>query len=227
MAAQGQSGFSSAGDAGAYDALYDQESTNLAVDNPSDSPWITAAGGTTLPGEQVYNSGAIDINIPSERTWGWDYFFPFWSQAGADNQADWVAENLAGGGGGISAGGRTPAYQQGVVSAHRLLQLHDDRLLFRQVRFRGATVFQAERHQRETHGQRDRASPHSQAHATLAAAVAPPPSIPGSRSRIKRSASLMIRSINSLTVGMSLISPATIPQLHAPASISPPSRTRG
>ncbi len=119
MAAQGQSGFSSAGDAGAYDALYDQVSTNLAVDNPSDSPWITAAGGTTLPGEQVYNSGAIDINIPSERTWGWDYFFPFWSQAGADNQTDWVAENLAGGGGGISADERTPGYQQGVVSAHR------------------------------------------------------------------------------------------------------------
>jgi len=40
------------------------------------------------------------------------------------------------------------------------------------------------------------------------------------------SASAIIRSINSLQVGMSWISPATIPQLQAPASISPSCKTR-
>ena len=118
MAAQGQSAFAAAGDAGAYDASDDEGSINLAVDNPADSPWVTAAGGTTLPGEQVYANGTININIPSERTWGWDYFFPFWQQAGADNQADWVAENLAGGGGGLSVDAPTPAYQQGISGVH-------------------------------------------------------------------------------------------------------------
>ena len=52
MAAQGQSGFLSAGDSGdsgAYDASGDLGTTNLSVDTSADSPYITAAGGTTLP----------------------------------------------------------------------------------------------------------------------------------------------------------------------------------
>jgi hypothetical protein len=39
-------------------------------------------------------------------------------------------------------------------------------------------------------------------------------------------ASAMIRAINSSQVGMSWMSPATIPQLQAPASSSPSCRTR-
>ena len=46
---QGQSGFDAAGDAGAYDDSDELGTTNLAVDTPADSPYITAAGGTTLP----------------------------------------------------------------------------------------------------------------------------------------------------------------------------------
>ena len=47
--AQGQAGFVSAGSA-AYDASGDLGTTNLSVDTPADSPYITSAGGTTLPG---------------------------------------------------------------------------------------------------------------------------------------------------------------------------------
>ena len=54
------------------------------------------------------------------------------------------------------------------------------------------------------------------------AATAPP-----SRRRMISSASPMIRSISSLTLGTSWMSPATMPQLHAPASISPCCITRG
>src|SRR5580698_1163726 len=49
FAAQGQSGFDASGDSGAYDASADIGTTNLSVDTPADSPYLTAAGGTTLP----------------------------------------------------------------------------------------------------------------------------------------------------------------------------------
>ncbi len=47
------------------------------------------------------------------------------------------------------------------------------------------------------------------------------------RLRMRASASDMIRSMSSFTVGMSWINPATIPQLHAPASTCPSRMTRG
>ena len=50
MAAQGQSAFTSSADFGAYTAAEDLGTTNLSVDQPADSPYITAAGATTLPG---------------------------------------------------------------------------------------------------------------------------------------------------------------------------------
>ena len=50
MAAQGQSAFVSSGDFGAYTAVEDLGTTNLSAGNPDSSPWITSAGGTTLPG---------------------------------------------------------------------------------------------------------------------------------------------------------------------------------
>ena len=49
LAVQGQSAFDASGDAGAYDASSDLGTTNLSVDTNSDSPYITATGGTTLP----------------------------------------------------------------------------------------------------------------------------------------------------------------------------------
>ena len=49
LAAQGQSAFDASADEGAYTASGDIGTTNLSIDNNSDSPYITATGGTTLP----------------------------------------------------------------------------------------------------------------------------------------------------------------------------------
>ena len=81
LGAQGTSNFASSGDDGAYDALGDVGSTNLAVDNTADSPFTTAAGGTTPAGLQTYGVvdskgnliGTESANIPAERAWSWDY----------------------------------------------------------------------------------------------------------------------------------------------------------
>jgi subtilase family serine protease len=116
LAAQGQSTFTSAGDGGAYTAAGDEGSTNLSVGTPTDSPWVTSAGGTTLAGTQTY--GTVNITIPQERTWGWDYLWPYWATFGAPNQTDWIDETLGGGGGGFSIDETTPSYQQGINSVH-------------------------------------------------------------------------------------------------------------
>jgi subtilase family serine protease len=116
MAAQGQSVFTSSDDEGAYGATEDQGSTNLAVDNPADSPWVTAAGGTTAAGTQDY--GTFSITVPQTRAWGWDYLWPYWSDFGADNETDFVSSALVGGGGGFSVDERTPSYQQGINGTH-------------------------------------------------------------------------------------------------------------
>ncbi len=55
----------------------------------------------------------------------------------------------------------------------------------------------------------------------LCAAATFPSRKPVNRPRMMRSASSMMRSINSFTVGMSWINPTTMPQLQAPASMSP------
>ena len=47
--AQKQSAFASSGDAAAYDDNDELGTTELVVDTPADSPYISAAGGTTLP----------------------------------------------------------------------------------------------------------------------------------------------------------------------------------
>jgi subtilase family serine protease len=86
-ALQGQSWFTSTGDFGAYDAdnslpIVPQPPDNvsfnsvLSVDDPAVQRFITAAGGTTLPGQQIYagpTGKKIVINVPQERVWGWDY----------------------------------------------------------------------------------------------------------------------------------------------------------
>jgi kumamolisin len=124
LGAQGQSNFSASGDSGAYDALDDVGTTNLVVDNISDSPFTTAAGATTLPGTQTYavfNStftaivGTESVNIPAERAWSWDYFAPLYKAAGLTSESDEVLEGgIAGDGGGYSVLEPRPSYQNGV-----------------------------------------------------------------------------------------------------------------
>jgi kumamolisin len=128
LGAQGQSSFASSGDSGAYDAAYDSGTTNLAVDTPADSPYITAAGGTTLPGTQVFPvadaygnpTGATEsVDIPTERAWSWDYLYPLYNALGLPDEA--TAASLAGvgpagDGGGYSTLEARPSYQQGISS---------------------------------------------------------------------------------------------------------------
>jgi subtilase family serine protease len=122
LAAQGQSTFVASGDAGAYDASVDLGSTNLSIDTPSDSPYVTAAGGTTLPWSATLGipsllDNSANINVTSERAWGWDYLASALSSANPSSSVDPATLFellLTGGGGGYSAFEPQPSYQSGV-----------------------------------------------------------------------------------------------------------------
>jgi kumamolisin len=127
MAAQGQSAFVASGDSGAYDDVADSSPyTELSVDNPADSPWVTAAGGTTIAGQiPLYDQNgdqAATVDVPAERAWGWDYLFPYYylfpnqnSKTGASfaTEPPFVADTYyaGGSGGGYSVVEKQPAYQ--------------------------------------------------------------------------------------------------------------------
>ena len=72
MAEQGQSAFAAAGDSGAYSASRDLGTTNLSVIEPSDSPFVTSAGGTTLPwsGTLTAFTGSAKVSVPFQRVLG-------------------------------------------------------------------------------------------------------------------------------------------------------------
>ena len=113
MAAQGQSAFTSSGDQGAYTATADLGTTNLSVDQPASSPYVTATGGTSLPGS-TYLTPTITATTPKTRIWGWDYIWgPVAQLTGAP--LDVVAEsNVVGSGGGFSVIEPEPSYQRGI-----------------------------------------------------------------------------------------------------------------
>jgi len=116
MAAQGQSAFTSSADAGAYTASEDILTTNLSVDQPADSPFVTACGGITLPGTTYLSGpdGTATATTTAQRIWGWDYLWQPVAQVTGDSLAD-VAESLVvGSGGGYSGIEPEPSYQQGV-----------------------------------------------------------------------------------------------------------------
>jgi kumamolisin len=117
MAIQGQSGFDAAGDSGAYDASGDIGTTNLSVDTPADSPYLTSGGGTTLPWTGTFTGTTgttATVTVPAQRTWGWDYVWQAMAQVTGVSLADAAESAVAGGGGGFSALEPTPSYQQGV-----------------------------------------------------------------------------------------------------------------
>jgi kumamolisin len=121
-AAQGQSDFLGSGDYGAYDAFSDLGTTNLSVGVSSDSPFITAAGGTTLPwsGKLTGPDGSATVSVPAQRAWGWDYLWKAIAKVNGKSLAA-VAESPAfvgGDGGGFSVFEPTPAYQQHVPGTH-------------------------------------------------------------------------------------------------------------
>jgi subtilase family serine protease len=118
-AAQGISNFTATGDYGAYQAVADIGTTNLAVGNPADSPYVTAAGGTTLPTTDAPLLQQLGINISQQRAWGWDYLFPLWQAFGASSEQQWAEENIGGSNGGYSVIFPEPWYQYGVRGVNR------------------------------------------------------------------------------------------------------------
>jgi kumamolisin len=124
LAAQRQSTFVATGDAGAYDASGDLGTTNLSVDSPDDSPFVTSVGGTTLGGTITATVGRVNVKtaIPAQRAWGWDWLWPDYAKFGYSTEASFAAAAAAGGGGGFSSFEPVPLYQdmlaqQGVANA--------------------------------------------------------------------------------------------------------------
>jgi subtilase family serine protease len=116
MAVQGQSGFLSSGDSGAYDASGDLGTTNLSVDTSADSPYITSSGGTSLPwsGEVAGPVTSAPASNPTQRAWGWDYLWQAMATANGTTLAAAAEGAVVGDGGGYSTDYATPSYQQGV-----------------------------------------------------------------------------------------------------------------
>ncbi len=113
-AAQGISSFAATGDYGAYQAVSDVGTTDLSVGNPADSPYVTAAGGTTLPTSDSMIFQQLGISIPQERAWGYDYLYPLWKEFGASSEQTWAELAIGGSNGGYSNIFSEPNYQQSV-----------------------------------------------------------------------------------------------------------------
>jgi subtilase family serine protease len=113
LADQGQTAFAASGDSGAYDASADLGSTNLSVDTPSDSPYLTAAGGTTLPwsGKLTGSKGTAEVSVKSQRAWGWDYLWKAIATTTGVSYASAATSDVVGGGGGFSVDEPEPSYQ--------------------------------------------------------------------------------------------------------------------
>ncbi len=116
MAAQGQSAFTSSGDAGAYTATEDIGTTNLSVEQPADSPFVTGCGATTLPGSTYLAGpdGTATATTTTTRIWGWDYLWPGIAQVETIPLAQAAETDVVGSGGGFSTLEPTPTYQEGV-----------------------------------------------------------------------------------------------------------------
>jgi kumamolisin len=114
LADQGQSFFDASGDAGAYDDSDEIGTTNLDVDTPADSPYATAAGGTTLPwtGPVTGPDGSVTVTVPNQRAWGWDYLWQPLATVNGTSYDNSVLANAVGGGGGYSAVEAEPSYQR-------------------------------------------------------------------------------------------------------------------
>jgi kumamolisin len=128
---QGQTVFAASGDSGAYDINGDLGCTvpynpsvpgscspTLTVDHPASDPLITAAGGTTLAGRQIFclNQACtppyFQIEVAQESVWGWDYLTGLCKTLGFDPVGCGIFP--AGSGGGVSVAFPVPSYQSGL-----------------------------------------------------------------------------------------------------------------
>ncbi|MGH3187468.1 MAG: S53 family peptidase [Streptosporangiaceae bacterium] len=116
MAAQGQSAFTSSADAGAYTASEDLGTDNLSADQPADSPFITAAGATSLPGTTYLSGpdGTATATNNATRIWGWDYLWAGIASTNGISLEEAAEEDVVGSGGGFSVDEPEPSYQKGV-----------------------------------------------------------------------------------------------------------------
>ncbi|WP_344751963.1 S53 family peptidase [Gryllotalpicola koreensis] len=127
LAAQGQSAFVPSGDQGPYQAVAEDgiNTTNLTVSAFAASPFVTAAGGTTLPYEVDYSgsTGAtVHVTVPAERAWSSDYLWQAQAETWGISYTDAANMFLLGSlgysvgasGGGYSAAEPLPPYQRAV-----------------------------------------------------------------------------------------------------------------
>jgi len=117
-ALQGQSFFVAAGDNGAYDEQ-DELPPNftqvLSVDDPAAQPFVTTAGGTTLPGVQTFTDPpGFKVDIATEQAWTWDYLIPLCEALGLDPLGPLCGIYPGGTGGGVSIYFQRPFYQRGI-----------------------------------------------------------------------------------------------------------------
>jgi subtilase family serine protease len=117
-ASEGAPFSAAAGDAGAYDAndlngglVYPTCTTMLSVDYPASSPFVLAAGGTTVPSSFTHKYGVI--TVPTERAWAWDYLRTYVTQHYGQAYY-WENYFPTGGGGGVSIQYPAPFYQGGL-----------------------------------------------------------------------------------------------------------------
>ncbi len=120
-ASQGIPISAASGDEGAYDIgaiqVYPYYSNVLAVDFPSSSPYIVAAGGTTLPMTITKTNPTFSYTVTAEQPWAWDYLLPYYAAktGGSGTQATYYKSYFpSGGGGGVSVLYPLPSYQQGL-----------------------------------------------------------------------------------------------------------------
>lgn len=115
MALQGQSVFLASGDGAAYadNRTTGGQWTTLGVISPSDSPYATAAGGTTLPWSGTLG---VPVEVTSQRAWGWDYIAKAFSGTTPAAFTTWAHRLIVGSTGGYSATESMPSYQRDVTA---------------------------------------------------------------------------------------------------------------
>lgn len=124
MAVEGQSVFVASDDEGAYAASRDLGSTTIGIQVPSDSPYVTAAGGTSTPWQGTFatkTTGHVKapVSLNEQRTWGWDYAWSAMAKTSGKSLATTAEHEVVGGGGGYSLLEPMPSYQKGVSGTTR------------------------------------------------------------------------------------------------------------
>lgn len=111
-AAQGIPVFAASGDTGAFDInrSLPQPTYSIlnSVDYPAADPYVTAAGGLTLPTTLNFKYGSVVV--PQERPWGWDYLKDYITNIYGESVYNTYFFPV-GAGGGVSVNFSAPSWQ--------------------------------------------------------------------------------------------------------------------